>query len=417
MTLFRNARVVTPVDKGGPAAGRRQGELLQWEKGALVVAGARIVAVGDERSALRGLRASEVESEVDCSGRCIMPGFVDPHTHLCFTSPREREFAARLDGADYREILRQGGGILASVREVRGATEEALFEATRTRALRALSAGTTTIEIKSGYGLCADAELKQLRVIHRIASELPLHVVSTFLGAHAVAPEYQGDADGYVQKVVSDMIPAVAASGLAKYCDAFCEQGIFSPAQSRRVLEAARAAGLGVKVHADELSGTGGAELAASLNAVSGDHLLAASDTGLQAMADAEVVAVLLPGTAYSMRKPYASARKMIALSLPVALATDCNPGTSLTESMPFIFGLAVMQMGLSVAEALTASTLNAACAIGMGPETGSLTPGKRADFLLLDGETPAILAFHAGVAPILQVYVDGKPAWSREES
>ncbi|HVO39501.1 MAG TPA: imidazolonepropionase [Spirochaetia bacterium] len=416
MTLFRNARIATPVDGGVPAAGPRQGELLQWETGALAVEDGRIVAVGDDRSVTRGLHASQVESETDCLGRCLVPGFVDPHTHLCFCSPREGEFAARLSGADYREILRQGGGILASVREVRAVSEQALFDMTSKRALSALRHGSTTIEIKSGYGLSTEAELKQLRVVRRIGEDLPLHVVPTFLGAHAVAPEYQGDAEGYVDSLVSDMIPAVSASGLARFCDVFCEQGVFSTAQSRRVLEEARAAGLGLKVHADELSATGGAELAASLNAVSADHLLAASEAGLKAMARAGVVAVLLPGTAYSMRKPYAPARKMIAMGLPVALATDCNPGTSLTVSMPFVFSLAVLQIGMTVAESLAACTLNAAYALGMGKETGSLSTGKRADFLLLEGETPAILAFHAGASPVFRVYVNGRLAWSSEE-
>ncbi len=377
----------------------------------------RIAAVGDDRTVTAGLHAGDVESEIDCAGRCLVPGFVDPHTHLCFCRPREREFSARLGGADYLEILRNGGGILSSVREVRKASEQELFALTRRRALSALRYGTTTIEIKSGYGLSLESELKQLRVIRRLSQDLPLHVVPTLLGAHAVPPEHAGRADRYVDHMVADMIPTVARAGLARFCDVFCEEGVFSASLSRRILEAARAAGLGLKVHADELSGTGGAELAASLRAVSADHLLSASEAGLEAMASAGVVAVLLPATAYTLRKKYAPARKMIAMGLPVALATDCNPGSSLTESMPFIFGLAVLQMGMTVAEALTACTLNAAYAVGMGPEAGSLSPGKRADFLLLEGETPAILAFHAGAAPVCRVFVDGRPAWSSEES
>ncbi len=213
------------------------------------------------------------------------------------------------------------------------------------------------------------------------------------------------------------MIPAVALSGLARFCDVFCEEGVFSVEQSRRILEAARAAGLGLKLHADELSSCGGAELAASLRAASADHLLAASDAGIRAMAEAGTVGVLLPATAYSLKKPYAPARKMIDMNLPVAIATDCNPGTSFTESVPFIFGLAVLQMGLTVAEALCACTLNAACALGTGRETGSLSSGKKADFLVLEGESPAILAFHAGVSPVAQVYVDGQRVWTKDAS
>ena len=233
--------------------------------------------------------------------------------------------------------------------------------ATRARALRALELGTTSLEIKSGYGLSTEAELKQLRVIARLARETPLSVVSTFLGAHAVPPEFKGEPDGYVDLLVGETIPAVARAGLARFCDVFCEQGVFSPAQARRVLEAARAAGLGLKVHADEVHDTGGAELAASLHAVSAEHLLAASESGLAAMAAAGVIGVLLPATAFSLRKPFAPARSMIEIGLPVAIATDCNPGSSFTESMAFVFGLAVMEMRMSVSEALAAATLNAA--------------------------------------------------------
>ncbi len=417
MTLFRNAGIWTPDDSGAPLAGARQGAVARWDRGALTVETGRIVSVGDETGVLRGLHVRDVEAEVDCSGRCLVPGFVDPHTHLCFCRPREKEFTARLGGADYREILRGGGGILSSVREVRAASEEELFDLTRRRAISALRHGTTTIEIKSGYGLSLESELKQLRVIERVGRETRLRVVPTFLGAHAVPPEHAGRPDAYVEVVAGEMIPAVARAGSAQFCDVFCEEGAFSTSQARRGLEAARAAGLGLKVHADELSATGGAELAASLGAVSADHLLSASDTGLEAMARAGVIAVLLPGTAYSMRKPYAPARKMIAMGLPVALATDCNPGSSFIESMQFVVGLAVLQMGMTVAEALVACTLNAAFALGMGGEVGSLGPGKRADFVLLEGETPAILAFHAGAASVCRVYVDGRPAWSSEES
>ncbi|HUJ75749.1 MAG TPA: imidazolonepropionase [bacterium] len=419
LTLVRNASIWTPRDAaaGRPAAGPGQAQVCCWDAGAMLCRDGRIAAVGPEQDILKTLHAGEVDSELDCGGRCVVPGFVDPHTHMCFRSARESEFSARLSGADYREILRAGGGILASVRDVRSASEEELFQATRARAMSALRHGTTTLEVKSGYGLAVEHELKQLGVISRVGRETPLHVVPTFLGAHAVPEELHGRTDRYVDAVAAEMIPAVARQGCALFCDVFCEAGVFSVPQSRKILEAARAAGLGVRLHADELSGSGGAELAASLGAVCADHLLAASDAGLRAMAEAGTVAVLLPATAYSLKKPYAAARKMIGMNLPVAIATDCNPGSSFTESVPFIFGLAVLQMGLTVAEALCACTLNAACAVGMGKETGSLVPGKRADFLVLDGESPAILAFHAGVPPVADVYIDGRPAWSRKDS
>ena len=414
LTLFRHARIFTPRSSVRALRGAEQGVLDSWENGALLCRDGRIVAVGAETEVWRNAPAGF--TEVDCGGRCMIPGFVDPHTHLCFTRPREREFLARLEGADYLSILGSGGGILSSVRDVRAASEDELAETTRSRVLSALRHGTTTVEIKSGYGLSRETELKQLRAIRAVAGRTPTRIVATFLGAHAVPAEYAGRADRYTDLVIREMIPAVAAEGLAGFCDVFCEQGVFDLRQTRLILEAARAAGLGCKLHADEIHDTGGARLAAELRAVSADHLLAASDEGLRAMAEAGVVGVLLPATAYSMRKPYARARAMIDMGVPVALATDCNPGSSCTESMPFVFGLAVMQMGLSVAEALTATTLNAAFAIGLGAEAGSLSAGKAADFLLLDGETPGIIAFRAGVPPVAEVYRAGIRAWPAPE-
>jgi len=343
----------------------------------------------------------------------MIPGFVDAHTHLCFVAPREKEFVARLSGTDYLQILAAGGGILSSVSSVRQASEESLLEATRERARSALSLGTTTVEIKSGYGLSMEAELKQLRVIRQVARETPLRVVPTLLAAHAVPPEYTGRAADYAA-LAAEIARAAAAEGLARFCDVFCEHGVFTVEQARAILEAARAVGLGVRLHADELSDCGGAALAAELHAASADHLLCASDSGLSAMAEAGVVAVLLPVTAFSMRKPYARARAMIDRGVPVAVATDCNPGSSGVESMPFAFGLSVVQMALTVDEALTACTLNGAYSLGLGAETGSLTPGKSADFLLLDGETPGILAFRTGISPVVEVRAAGHRAWSR---
>jgi imidazolonepropionase len=415
LALFRNARIYTPVDPGHAAGGAAQGALSHWEKGALLCRDGRIVTVGDETAVLAALGAPGarvVETETDCDGACMIPGFVDAHTHMCFLRPREREFLARLEGADYLSILRGGGGILSSVASVRAASEEDLYAATARRAFSALSLGTTTVEMKSGYGLSLDVEMRQLRVIARVGRETPLTVVPTLLAAHAVPGEYAGRTDDYAAEVAGRIIPEVARAGLARFCDVFCETGVFSVEQARLILEAARGAGLGLRLHADELDDTGGAALAASLGAASADHLLSASDSGLHAMAAAGTVAVLLPATAYSMRKPYARARAMVGAGVPVAMATDCNPGSSCTESMPFVFGLSVLQQRLTVAEALTAATLNAAYSLGLGRETGSLTPGKAGDFLLLDGETPGILAFRAGIPPVTAVYKAGALAW-----
>jgi imidazolonepropionase len=414
VTLFRNARIVTPVDTGRASAGPAQGALSRWERGALLCRDGRIVTVGDEASVLGAVGPGgrrDIGEERDCGGRCMIPGFVDAHTHLCFLILREREFLARLEGADYLEILKAGGGILSSVESVRRASEDDLFAATRSRALSALRHGTTTVEIKSGYGLEMEAELKQLRVIRRVGRETPLTVVPTMLAAHAVPAEFRDRPEEYI-RVVIDVVRAAASAGLARFCDVFCETGVFGTGQTRAILQAAAEAGLGLRLHADELSDSGGAALAAALHAASADHLLAADDEGLKAMAGAGVVAVLLPITAFSMRKGYARARAMVEAGVPVAVATDCNPGSSCVESMPFAFGLSVQQMGLTVAEALTAATLNGAYALGLGSESGSLTPGKAADFLLLDGETPGILAFRAGISPVSEVYKRGVRAW-----
>jgi imidazolonepropionase len=412
--LFRNAEIFTPVDEGRPLQGNGQSRVRHIEKGAVLCRDGVIEEIGPEKEVLPD--APRVEREVDCDSRCLIPGFVDPHTHMCFAKRREKEFLLRLEGVAYLEILRQGGGILSSVRAVRAASEEELFQNTLKHALSALRHGTTTVEIKSGYGLDTPSELKMLRVIRRVADETPLDVVPTFLGAHAVPEEYRGDPERYVELLVGEMIPAVARQSLARFCDIFCEEGVFSVDQSRRILQAAAALGMRLKIHADEVHPLGGAGLAAEVRAVSAEHLLAATDPGLQAMARAGTIACLLPATAYSLRKPYARARAMIDLGVPVALATDCNPGSSYTESMPFAFGLGVLNLGLSIQEALVASTLNAAYALGMNDRVGSLDVGKSADLLLLDGETPAILAYHAGVSPVVEVYKRGERVYRAED-
>ena len=407
--LFRNARIFSPVDPGTPLAVERQGEIRLYEKGAILCRDGMIESIGAEQDLLKSPAPEDVDIEVDCNGFCIVPGFVDPHTHMCFAKKREEEFTLRLKGTPYLEILGRGGGILSSVRAVRSASEEELFDVTLKHALSALRLGTTTLEIKSGYGLDTENELKMLRVIHRIRRETPLDLVATFLGAHAIPEAYRNNADGFVDLLIKEMLPAVSVQGIARFCDVFCEEGVFSVAQGRRILEAGRKAGLGLKIHADEVHDTGGAGLAAELHTVSAEHLLASNDTNLAAMAAAGVTAVLLPGTAYSLRKPHARARKMVALGVPVALATDCNPGSCYCESVPFVFGLAVLHMGLSPEEALVAVTLNAAYSIQMAEQVGSLEVGKQADFLLLDGDSPAILAYHAGVSPVVKVYKQGE--------
>ena len=407
--LFRNATIYTPHDTGRPAAGADQAKLHCVDKGALWVQDGLIKHIGREKEVFQKLKPGWNGREIDCQGQCLVPGFVDPHTHMCFAARREAEFEQRISGTPYLEILNKGGGILSSVQAVRQADEGDLYEMTARHVWTAASLGTTALEIKSGYGLDTASELKMLKTIDTIGRQTPLDVVPTFLGAHAIPPEYKGRTDLYVDLLVDDMLPEVRQQGIARFCDVFCEAGVFSIDQTRRILETALQMGLGIKIHADEVNDLGGAGLAADLHAASADHLLASNEKNLSKMAAAGVVAVLLPATAYSLRKPYAKAREMIAMGLPVALATDCNPGSSYTESMPFAIGLAIINMHMSPEEALVGATLNAAYAIGLSHKLGSLDEGKQADFCLLDGETPSILAYHAGVSPVTAVYKRGK--------
>lgn len=407
--LFRNARIYTPVDKGTPRGGSDQDQVTIYENGAMLVQDGIIVHVGDDSHVLNELSSVSIDQETDCRGLCMIPGFVDPHTHLCFACSREEEFTMRIAGTSYLDILDKGGGILSSVRAVHESNENDLLENTLPRALSALSFGTTTIEIKSGYGLDTYNELKMLRVIDQVGRYSPLDVVPTFLGAHAIPESFRGRTDDFVDLVIEEMIPAVVEQNIARYCDVFCEKGVFSIDQGKKILTAAKDCGLGIKIHADEVHDLGGASLASDLGAVSADHLLASGNLSIKKMVKAGVVANLLPATAYSLRKPYANARDMISEGVPVALATDCNPGSSFTESMPFVFGLAVINMMMTPYEALTGATLNAAYAVGMADRVGSLDVGKQADFLLLEGKTPAIIAYHAGVNPVVAVYKLGE--------
>jgi imidazolonepropionase len=407
--LFRNARIYTPQAETAPLRGAEQGRIREIELGAILCRDGIIEMVGPEEEVLAHASSLEVNQEINLHGKCVIPGLVDPHTHMCFASRREEEFSKRLHGVPYLEILRSGGGILSSVRAVRTSSDQDLYEVTKANVINALKHGTTTVEIKSGYGLDTESELRMLNVINRVGKETHLDVVATFMGAHAVPEDFRNNPDKFVDLLCGEMIPSAAEQGIARFCDVFCEDGVFSVDQSRRILSCARSNGFELKIHADEVHDLGGASLAAELRTLSAEHLLAASDEGLNAMAEAGVIAVLLPATAYSLKKPYARARRMIELGVPVALATDCNPGSCFCESMQFVFGLAVMNMGMSVEEALVGCTLNAAHAIGMGHLVGSIEEGKLADFVVLDGKTPATMAYHVGANSVFEVYKRGE--------
>jgi imidazolonepropionase len=382
---------------GGPAGplwGRDQGRTFPVRDGAVACTGGRIAAVGPT-STLR--RRYAPQAEVDAAGGCVIPGLVDAHTHLCFAGDRAREFERRCLGATYQEIAAAGGGILSSVHAFRDASDRQVLAGMRALRRSALLHGTTTMEVKSGYGLSAEQEIRALDLIRRLDDRGD--VVPTFLGAHAVPPEFQGRTAAYVKSVCEEMIPEVARRGLARFCDVFCEKKYFDAAQSRTILEAAKAHGLGLRIHADELSSCGGAELAADLGCASADHLLEVSEAGIREMSRAGVIAVLLPATSYflGMRK-FAPARRMIESGVPIAIATDCNPGSSMTENLQQAMAMGCVGLHLTAAEALVAATRNAAWSLGMGPEVGSLAPGMRADLVVLDVPDLRLLPYHHGV-------------------
>ncbi|OBW53520.1 imidazolonepropionase [Solibacillus silvestris] len=322
---------------------------------------------------------------IDARGKIVMPGLVDCHTHLVHGGTREHELNMRLAGRSYMDIMNEGGGIHYTTTKTREASFDGLYNKTVQHLNEFLRHGVTTVEAKSGYGLDLENEIKQLYVVKKLQEEHAVDIVSTFMGAHAVPKEYKGNEDEFVKIIIEQMIPKVAELGLAEFNDVFCEKGVFTPAQSRLILEAGKAYGLTPKIHADEIEPYEGAELAAEVGAISAEHLLVASDEGIAAMAKAGTIAVLLPGTAFFLRAPYARGRLMVDSGVPVAISTDFNPGSSPTISLPFIQNLACMNMGMTMEEVLCATTINAAHAIKRADEVGTLEKGKQADVLILD--------------------------------
>ena len=377
-----------------PRAREAASELAILEDGAVYSEGERIVDVGTSAEVMaRHPRAATI---LDASGKVVLPGFVDAHTHAIFAGSRAQEVEWKAQGLSYAEIAARGGGILHTVRATREASEADLARIGLERLLTFVSLGTTTVEVKSGYGLRTQDELKMLRAAADAARTAGVDVVPTFLGAHAVPPEFEGRSDGYLDLLISETLPAVALARSAAFCDVFVEEGYFSAAQGRRLLQKAASLGLPAKVHADELSDTGGAALAAEVHAVSADHLLHASDAGIEAMAQAGVIATLLPATSLASRMPFADGRRLVAAGVPVALGTDFNPN-AWCESMQLVIALACHHNGLLPAQAITAATVNAAHAVGRGDEVGTVERGKLADLLVLDAPSYHHLGYRMG--------------------
>ena len=408
--LIHNLSEVATPEGTVPLRGADQRRVRRIRGAEVLCRDGRIVFVGSPEERLRSFGELPDAERLDGRGGTAIPGFVDPHTHLPWAGSREEEFAARLAGTTYQEIAAAGGGILSTVAATRRAGEEELAANVRHRLDQMLAWGTTTAEAKSGYGLSREDELKQLRAIRSASSSHPVDLVPTLMAAHEIPPEHRGHRERYVDLVCEEIIPATAEQGLARFCDVFCEEGVFTAEESRRVLEAGVRHGLAPRLHADEFVDSGGAELAAELGALSADHLIAVSPAGIDALARSGVTAVLLPGTSFFLMKhKYAPARRLIEAGVPVALATDCNPGSCHTESMPAVFVLAVFELGLTIEESLAAATLNSACCLGLGAEVGSVEPGKRADLVLLDAPNLLHLAYHFGINPVAAVVKGGR--------
>lgn len=410
--LIVNARIATMAGFTLPQRGSEFGQLNLIDNGAIAIAGEEIIAVGPlgKVSSLVDLTGARV---IDAHGRLLTPGLVDSHTHVVHYGSRELEYGMRLKGTPYIEILKAGGGILNSVRATRAASVADIVEQSHKSLRRMISFGITTAEAKSGYGLTTESELKMLEAVQVLNHTQPIQLIPTFLGAHAIPEEFKGNSDEFVQVVIDEMLPQV--KDLARFCDVFCEDHVFSIAQSRRILEAARALGMDLKIHADELAPTGGAQLAVELKAVSADHLLCTDRDGIEALAKSGTIAVLLPGTSFNlMTGRYAPAQEMVEAGVAIALATDYNPGSCPTENLQLIMTLGCLKLGLTPAQVLAAVTINAAHAVKMGDRIGSLEAGKQADIVIFDADNEAYLPYHFGVNHTWMAIKSGRVVYTK---
>jgi imidazolonepropionase len=397
-TLILNASHLLTALGTTPLAGMQQRALTRIDHPAIAARDGRIVFVGPQAALRTQVDTSQAETIIDASGCAVLPGFVDPHTHAVFAGDRRDELQRRLAGATYAEVAAAGGGIVSTVRATRGASAQALVEESLPRLHAMARSGTTTCEIKSGYGLDSEAELRMLRAVRQLAQRQPIDVVATFMGAHEVPVEWRGDRAGYVAKVIGEMIPAVARESLAEWVDVFCEDGVFTPAESADILRAGQAHGMRARIHADELGASGGSLVAREVGARSADHLVHVDAGGIAALRAGGVIATLLPIAAFYLKLGrFAPARDLVAAGVPVALATDLNPGGGFSPSMPFAMTLACFAMAMTAEEALVAATLNAACSLDRGDSIGTLEPGKLCDAVLVRG----------GLVDVLRVGVD----------
>lgn len=410
-TLIKNIDSLVTVNAEGHSykTGTDMQDIGEIKNGAIVFR-TKIYWVGTTEDADKQIAEGNIKIDrtIDAKGKTIMPGFVDSHTHIVFGGNRSQEFARRLRGVSYQDIAAEGGGILTTVKGTREAPIEELIETGKKLALSAARHGTTALEIKSGYGLNLEGELKQLRAIKALKENLPLHISSTFLGAHDFPPEYKNNREKYIDIVCKEMIPAVAEEGLAEYCDAFIDRGYYTLEEGAKVLQAGLDWGLKLKVHCDELADFGSSELAAEMGAISADHLLFISDAGIRALKASGTVATLLPGTAYFIRMPYAPARKIIESGVITAISTDTNPGSCFTENMQTILSLSVINMNMTAEEAISAATLNGAHAIEQSHRMGSLEVGKDANFAIYNVPSYTDIFYHFGINHIEELWVDG---------
>jgi len=404
-----NELVTMNAAYGEPRIGEDMSNLAIINDGAIAIKDDLIIFTGSTDELISKYNIEKIETKIDASNKLITPGFVDPHTHIIFDGTRENELSLKLEGKSYLDILKEGGGILKTVRDTRKASIEKLVLNGKKILDQMLSYGTTTIETKSGYGLTTESEIKLLKAVKTLNSEHCIDIIPTFLGAHAIPVEYQNNPEEYVDLIITEMIPAIAKENLAEFCDVFCEEGIFSLEQTRKILNTAKRYGLQPQIHVDEIIDTNGAMLAAEIIAVQAGHLLKSNEDGLKAMAEANVIATLLPATPFClMLDTYAPARRMIDLGVPIALATDLNPNCW-TSSMQMIITLACYNMRLSPAEALTASTINSACAIQRQDEIGSIEVGKKADLTIFDVPNYQFLPYQFGVNLVSEVIKNGR--------